>query len=324
MKSKFLGGTFCVLAGAVSAQAADATDVYLVVNKLGNELTVRSLKEPGTVLKKFRSITGANAGDKVTEGDRRTPEGVYFLEREVPKSRLRALHGVAAFELNYPNPFDRIHKRTGYGIWIHGVDKEERMQKRFDTQGCVALANQDVVELRNWIGDGKMTPVIISNDVAATATGVEPADSPFEKRVVEWVKAWSSRDPDAYLAFYHPDFYAKKMNFEGWSKYKRRLAKNYESIDVQIRDLRIFRHEKYTVALFWQDYRSNRFESSGWKRLYWADDPATGMAKILSEEMRNEISGVSINSPALATKLVERTTAAQASEPAPEAESPGN
>lgn len=317
-------GTLCVLACASSVCAEDAKDVYLVVDKLSNELVVRSLKNPGTVLKKFRSITGSNAGDKVSEGDRRTPEGIYFLEREIPRSRLRALHGVAAFELNYPNPYDRIRKRTGYGIWIHGVDKEERMQKRFDTQGCVALSNQDVVELRNWIGDGKMTPVIILNDATEETTALEPAGSALEKRVGEWVKAWGSRDAEVYLSFYHPDFFARHMNFAGWSAYKRRLAKNYSSIDVKIRDLRIFRHDKYSVALFWQDYRSNRFESAGWKRLYWLDDSTAGGLKILSEEMRNEVSSLTNDLPSVAQEGNPRTTASTAPEADSASESSGN
>ena len=278
-----------LLLGACSAGAASDLDVYLLVNKQANELTVYSLQEPTKILQKYRAISGSSLGDKVKEGDRKTPEGVYFLEREIPKSRLTALHGAAAFELNYPNPFDRIHDRTGYGIWIHGVDRANRMEKRFDTQGCVALANADVVELRKWVGDQRMTPVIIVDElVPGQPVGVESNDGPLIKRVRDWVTAWSSKDPEAYLAFYDTAFRARGMNYGGWAKYKRRLARQYERIQVNIEDLRVFRHGKYSVALFKQKYLSNRYESNGWKRLYLLGEGPE--ARILSEEMRNEIS----------------------------------
>ena len=31
-------------------------------------------------------------------------------------------YGVAAYPLDYPNAWDRFNERTGYGIWLHGVD----------------------------------------------------------------------------------------------------------------------------------------------------------------------------------------------------------
>jgi murein L,D-transpeptidase YafK len=279
------------LGGALArADGPTGDDVYFVVNKSANELAVRSLLEPDRVIARFRAISGANSGDKMVEGDRKTPEGIYFVERELPPNRLLSLHGAAAFELNYPNPYDRIRKRTGYGIWIHGVDNEARMEKRFDTKGCVALSNSQVVELRRWMGPKKMIPVIVMNDFnPAIPNSVEVAESPLTKRVHDWVEAWGSKDAEKYLAFYSPDFYARGMDYKRWSSYKRRLTRNYQKINVDIRNLRIFRHEKYSVALFWQHYTSNRFESSGWKRLYLLGEGE--QALILSEEMKQEQNG---------------------------------
>lgn len=278
------------LAPAPMPAPVDHEDVYFIVNKQANELSVFSLREPMKLIRKFRAISGANVGDKLFEGDKRTPEGIYFLERELPKSRLTSLHGAAAFELNYPNPYDRINSRTGSGIWIHGVDRETRMEKRFDTQGCVALGNKDVVELRQWVEHDHMTPVLIVDQVIpGTPLGIEGADGALGKRVQNWVEAWASKDVERYLAFYDAHFYARKMNLEAWTKYKRRLAKNYEKIEVSIRDLTLFRHGKYSVAVFFQTYRSNRYQSTGWKRLYLLGEG--DKALILAEEMRNEVDG---------------------------------
>ncbi|MBS1986192.1 MAG: L,D-transpeptidase family protein [Bdellovibrionales bacterium] len=283
--------SFALVVRAVPrAEVLPPDDVYILVNKQENLLTVYSLAEPNKVVMQYRAISGTNLGDKTREGDMRTPEGIYFLEREIPRRRLQRIHGPAAFELNYPNPYDRIFKRTGSGIWIHGVEKDNRLEKRFDTKGCVALGNKDVVELRQWVQADRMTPVIIVDQIIpGKPLGIESENSPLGQRIIDWARAWSSKDVDAYLSYYHENFYARKMNLAAWTKYKRRLAKVYQHISVGVSDLKIFRHEKYSVALFQQNYRSDRYQSKGWKRLYLMGEGAD--AKILAEEMRNEEAG---------------------------------
>jgi hypothetical protein len=88
------------------------------------------------------------------------------------------------------------------------------------------------------------------------------------------------------------------MNYDAWTKYKTRLTKQYDFIKVVISDLQVFRHSKYSVALFKQYYRSNRFEAYGWKRLYLLGEG--DQAKILSEEtkyLRQGAPGVVANPP---------------------------
>ena len=51
--------------------------------------------------KKFPCITGKRPGDKLEEGDLRTPEGIYFplyWRANLPK-----MYGIGAYPLNYPN-----------------------------------------------------------------------------------------------------------------------------------------------------------------------------------------------------------------------------
>lgn len=257
-------------------------DFFLLMDKSRNQLTVQSLSQPGLIFKTYHSISGENLGDKEREGDKKTPEGIYFIESKIPRSRLTALHGAAAFELNYPNPVDRIAKRTGFGIWIHGVDNEKRLERRFDTLGCVAVSNPDILDLAQRLTFKNIPIVIVPEINSPDLVGVEPDGGPFHARVMAWATAWSSRDPEAYLAFYHPDFRGRGMNYGQWSAYKRRLAKVYSEISVDISNLRILRHGKYSVAIFDQHYRSDRFESRSRKRLYLVGDPAE--ARILAEE----------------------------------------
>ena len=56
-------------------------------------------------------------GPKLREGDRQAPEGFYFVNRGRmnPNSRYHL-----AFNLGYPNAYDRSHGRTGSALMVHG------------------------------------------------------------------------------------------------------------------------------------------------------------------------------------------------------------
>lgn len=256
-------------------------EFYLVMNKSKNELSVHSFAD-NQILRSYRAITGLNSGDKEREGDMKTPEGIYFVEAPVPQKKLLALHGPAAFELNYPNVVDRIFHRNGKGIWIHGVDHESRMQKSFDTRGCIAVSNGDILDLKKVLSFKNIPIVIFEKEIPDVVFGIENAGGPLHQRVIDWVAAWSSMDVEKYLAFYSTDFYSRKMDYEAWRKYKTRLTKQYKKIEVKVDDLKILRHGKYSVAIFNQIYDSGVYHVKGRKRLYLIGDGPT--AQILAEE----------------------------------------
>lgn len=259
----------------------DADGFYLLMNKSKNELSVHSFKD-STLLKVYRAITGSVAGDKEREGDFKTPEGIYFVESPVPQAKLFKLHGPAAFELNYPNVVDHIFRRTGKGIWIHGVDNDERMKKRFDTRGCVAVANKDILDLREVLKPHQVPIVIFEKEQPDIHIGLDAPDTPLSQRVKDWARVWASKNVEDYLAFYSQDFFSRKMNFQRWKNYKMRLAKQYPSISVEISDLKILRHGKYSVAIFKQKYEGGPYKVTGHKRLYLVGDGLS--AHILAEE----------------------------------------
>ena len=97
-------------------------------------------------------------GPKRQEHDFRTPEGHYVIDARRPNSRyFRALH------VSYPNTEDRKqaaerHVAAGRDIMIHGLPNV--MQKPLSyyrtqdwTNGCIALSNEDVLELWALVHD---------------------------------------------------------------------------------------------------------------------------------------------------------------------------
>jgi len=101
---------------------------------------------------------------KEREGDRRTPEGRYRIDRRKKNSRFhRALHN------SYPNEVDRkraekLEVNPGGDIMIHGIRNGlgwlGSLHRTFDwTSGCVAVTDSEIEEIWNLVPDG--TPVEI-------------------------------------------------------------------------------------------------------------------------------------------------------------------
>lgn len=74
-------------------------------------------------------------GPKLAEGDRQVPEGFYFVPPAAmkPDSRFHL-----AFNIGYPNAYDRHHGRSGSHIMIHG----DRV-----SIGCLAMTDAKIEEI---------------------------------------------------------------------------------------------------------------------------------------------------------------------------------
>jgi hypothetical protein len=102
--------------------------------------------------------------NKLQEGDARTPLGVYFVTGKLSDQRLIDFYGSGALPLNYPNAFDRLRGRTGSGIWLHGVPRENYARTPRATDGCVVLANEDFSRLMRTVSPAH-TPVVIAQRI---------------------------------------------------------------------------------------------------------------------------------------------------------------
>lgn len=110
------------------------------------------------VLKTYRIDLGRSpAGAKRFEGDGRTPEGTYVIDRRNPESRFHLSLGIS-----YPNEADRAHaaaqgKPPGGDIFIHG--RNGRGGRRDWTEGCIAVTDRAMEEIYAMVREG--TPITI-------------------------------------------------------------------------------------------------------------------------------------------------------------------
>ncbi len=129
------------------------------------------LRYRGRIIRAYKAVFGPNPlQNKLMEGDRNTPEGVFRIASKNGASKYDKFMG-----LNYPNDssFARFNKlkasgalpasaRIGGDVGIHGIwpGGDDMIQLGIGwTDGCIALKNKDVEELFSMVGVG--TKVII-------------------------------------------------------------------------------------------------------------------------------------------------------------------
>ena len=220
------------------------------------------------LIKTFHVTTGQRQGNKTAQGDRKTPEGIYFFTLVKDDRELLPEYGVMALPINYPNFIDAISHKNGNGIWLHATNQPTRPLKPYDTRGCVVAANEDIVELAEYI-KLQTTPMVIVDKIEHDSLEKIKATRQEIARFVEkWQTSWEGKDLENYMDSYSKSFRANGMDWRGWKKYKNTLNHQYSYINVSLSDIRILRHTNHVVASFIQRYKNNNLASVGIKRLY--------------------------------------------------------
>jgi len=112
------------------------------------------------VLASYRVALGFDpVGHKKFEGDGRTPEGEYIIDRRNPNSAFHLSLGIS-----YPNEQDAWYagsngKSAGGDIFIHGRGPHHRRARGDWTAGCIAVNDRQMERIYAMINKG--TPITI-------------------------------------------------------------------------------------------------------------------------------------------------------------------
>ena len=218
---------------------------------------------------------GKNGFGKETEGDKRTPLGVYFAGQKLDR-KLDDIYGDAAFPLNYPNELDEHANKKGSGIWIHGTPTDTYSRPPRASDGCVVLSNPDLKALTPILQTGN-TPVIISDKlkwVAGDAGDMQSADKQALQNAIEkWRTDWVSQNSDEYLSHYSKNFFYSDGGFAKWADYKRSIQASKPKVSIKIEDVGIISYpnvdSSVVVVNFVQDFKSPTLQNKMRKRQYW-------------------------------------------------------
>jgi murein L,D-transpeptidase YafK len=117
---------------------ATTQPIFVRVLKQESELEVWKQRDDGRFYH-FKTYPichwSGDVGPKVSQGDKQAPEGFYSISRHQmnPNSQFHL-----AFNLGYPNAFDKAHRRTGEFLMVHGKCK---------SAGCYAMTDALIEEI---------------------------------------------------------------------------------------------------------------------------------------------------------------------------------
>ena len=230
---------------------------------------------------------GSNGAGKQRDGDRRTPIGAYFVTEQLDTSRMHEKYGITAFVLDYPNAWDRRLERDGDGIWVHGVDRRDNGRRPpLDTDGCIALPNEDLDALSGLFDNGT-TPVLIAESIVRHDANARRAlASELSAAVSAWASSVARGDWHRHLSSYHAEFRHWGLNVEQWAALRLSTLPARNISDVSVDDLLLLGYpgeDGLYLSRFRQSITEEGATRSTVKRLYWRRDDS-GELRIVAED----------------------------------------
>lgn len=182
----------------------ESYDNVLACDKSESTLHLYSLDENRSFnfRKAYDAFTGKLKGDKVREGDLKTPIGIYKITQKLSKeTKLDPFYGPLAFVTSYPNIYDSYRGKNGSGIWLHGLPPEDRDEF---TRGCIAINNSGIECLDRNIDIDKT--ILIIDDTKIKQNISKETLTSILSQLYLWRYTWIYDDIDGYLSFYAPSF----------------------------------------------------------------------------------------------------------------------
>lgn len=211
--------------------------------------------------------------EKVTEGDQRTPLGVYYITGSLNPTSLVDFYGVGALPINYPNPLDLKRGKTGSGIWIHGTPSEQFSRAPKASDGCVILANPDLNHILKSVSS-RTTPVVIADRLNwVTKNSLDTEKASFSTVLTAWKQAKVQADTAKLMAFYTTDFSNYGKNLTQWSSTLGDELSKLNGRDIALTNINMMRwidHNETMVVTF--DEVIVGKQTGVTKRQYWIRD----------------------------------------------------
>ena len=207
---------------------------------------------------------------KVSEGDQRTPLGIYYITSRLDPASLKEFYGSGALPLNYPNILDTKLGKTGSGIWLHGTPPNQYVRAPQASDGCIVLANPDLDTIARTV-EPRTTPVVVANQLQwSKPSELRAQGKGFESALYAWRNAKTTGNLPQILSFYADDFSNGGKNLVQWMPtLKAELAK-LQGRTIQLKDISYLRWNDTNdtmVVTFGEVAEGIR---AGWtKRQYW-------------------------------------------------------
>ncbi len=259
----------------------------VAIDKSKQQFYLFQKNTPFKMTHQYACTTGQVVGDKMKKNDKRTPEGVYFVDYKIDKGLDFKEYGGIAYTLNYPNPVDKLRGKTGYGIWIHS--KGEAIKPRI-TRGCIAIDLENIATVGPLLTSGTAVVVGQSLEEKAIPVADDGTAKLLRKKMEDWSQAWAGRSL-SFFDYYNKEAYTKAMSesFTAFRRNKERLFKRLKWINIFNRKVHVLEGPGYWVTWSEQFYRAPNLSVEGIRRLYWQRDEKNVFRIVGMEWIRSDV-----------------------------------
>jgi murein L,D-transpeptidase YafK len=250
----------------------DPSQKYVIVVDAGKSrlYLYQNIGGKPTYVADYYVTIGRNGSEKSSEGDKRTPLGVYTASSKL-NSKLPDFYGSAAYPLSYPNEWDRQQGKKGHGIWLHGTPSNTYSRPPRASDGCVVISNPDLKTLEPILQQGG-TPFIIVPQLKWVSQAA-PEQPKLQKALDQWRQDWQAQDTDRYLSHYSDRFFSQTTDIQGWSREKRRIQSDKKPVSIVLSNISMIRYPNSQIPMavvsFDQEFKSEFLDSRMRKRQYW-------------------------------------------------------
>jgi murein L,D-transpeptidase YafK len=257
-------------------------DAFLICDKSNATLMFYKKDTNATysLYKQYKTFTGKNKGDKQSEGDLKTPVGIYTLTQKL--SNVDSFYGPMAFVTSYPNLYDKYKGKNGHGIWIHGLPINQSRDEY--TKGCIAIDNDGLQCLEKNINLATTALLIFESKEVQTPSKETLAK--IAAWLYKWRLDWKYNDFTSYLSHYSSDFKRwDGKDFDQFKRYKARIFARQEPKTILFNKISILpypNHPNTYQITFVEHYKSPNYTFDGNKELLVRIQ--NGVIKIFSEQ----------------------------------------
>jgi murein L,D-transpeptidase YafK len=223
-----------------------------------------------TLVGDYYMSVGKLGTEKRSEGDLRTPLGVYFITSQLERKALKEFYGSGALPINYPNVLDIKRGKTGSGIWLHGTPPGHFSRPPQASDGCVVLSNPDLEHIMRTV-EIRSTPVVISTKLKWVGVQqLQATKSSFEARLNDWLKVKANGNLEQLSTFYTADF---NNNGKNWAQSLPALQREMQQLkgsSLELKDLSLLHwvDAQETMLVTFGEVQSGK-RSGVVKRQYW-------------------------------------------------------
>ncbi len=251
-------------------QISDAPEIkssIMIADKTERKLYFFESEETLTAPLSFEIDIGKNSGAKTKRNDKKTPEGIYLLQKKMTQPEIPFdQYGSLAFTTDYPNVFDKFENKTGDGIWLHSVPDTVPLSR--GSKGCVVLRNENIQKLSDQISLNKSHLIINLKTEWIDSDAHAAKKNKVINWLANWKDTWQKQDLETYGKMYSDDFSAPSFNKKSWLKHKEKLKGIYKAITLDFSKPSIFHTKNQYLIKFVQNYSSDMHQDKGIKTLY--------------------------------------------------------